>query len=254
MADEARGIDISSYQEPPYQAKPIDWDLVKTANLDFVFVKVSEGNGYKANYQNIWEGAKRAGLLRSGYHYLHGEVNGHLQADYFMSHAQRGELPPAIDFEDANTLRTTAITGAAMMENLRVCLAEIENMWAIRPIIYTGFWFLWECFQESPTYDARWMAKYPLWIANYTYDPKIAPAKPSWWDWDFYQFSNQGSIPGIGGRVDLDIFKGTRASLLAYAGVSPTTVPTMPTEFVAQHAMMWSDYLERKGITGKDGV
>lgn len=76
MAEQARGIDISSYQDPPYTKLPIDWGQVATAGLDFAFVKVSEGTGYRAEYKSQWDGAGSIGLLRSGYHYLHGEVGG----------------------------------------------------------------------------------------------------------------------------------------------------------------------------------
>jgi lysozyme len=213
----ATGIDVSAWNNVT------DWQAVKTdpQNLTFVFIKSSEGMGYKANYKPQWDGAGSIGLLRSCYHYHHGEVNGAAQADYFMAWATKGELPPVIDFEDADTLRTSEISGAAMFENLRVCAKRIESVWKIKPILYSGFWFIWQCMQESPEYDARWMAEYPLWIAHYTGNPDVDPSRPSWWPWKFYQYTSSGAVKGIAGRVDLNVYNGTLEELRAWVGILP---------------------------------
>jgi lysozyme len=205
----AAGVDLSA------------WNLVQSwaevqadpQKFVFCFIKTSEGNGYKADYQSQWNGAGSIGLLRSCYHYHHGEVGGAAQADYFMSWATKGELPPAVDFEDVDTLMLTEVTGAAILENLRACLKRIEAVWKVKPIIYTGYWFLWKCLQESLDYDAHWMTDYPIWIASYTGSPDIAPSMPPWMDWTFYQFTSSGSVKGIVGRVDLDVFDGTAEDL-----------------------------------------
>lgn len=218
----AYGIDISAWNNVT------DWQAVKSdpQNIKFCFIKSSEGAGYRADYKSQWDGAGSIGLLRANYHYHHGEVNGAYQADYFMAWATKGELPPVIDFEDADTLRTAEITGAAMLENLRSCLKRIETVWKIKPIIYTGYWFLWACLQESPEYDARWMAEYPIWIASYTGSPDIYPSMPSWMKYKFYQYTSSGAVKGIVGRVDMNVYAGTIEELRAWVGITEPGVLT----------------------------
>jgi lysozyme len=218
LTTRATGIDISSYQGAP------DWNKVKTANLSFCFIKSSEGNGYRANYLPQWEGAGSIGLLRSCYHYHIGVVPGNTQADYFMDYATQGELPPVIDFEDSAGIKS-GISGAQMFRNLQTYLKRIEAYWHVKPIIYTGYWFIWMCQQSSPDYNYQWMTEYPLWIANYTQDPTGEPYRPDGWPWKFYQYSSKGAVPGIEGRVDMDVYNGTVDELRAWAGVGEIKPP-----------------------------
>ncbi len=238
------GIDISGYQGV------VDWTQVKAdpQRVGFAFIKASEGTGgTQPTYKAQWDGAGQVGILRSAYHYHHGEYNGTAQADWFMGQAQKGELPPAVDFEDGETLMTTAITGAAMLENLRACLERIYAVWGVKAIVYTGYWFLFACFNESPAYDARWLANYPLWIAHWTnYGADVTagqPSKPSWWPWRFWQYSSSGAVDGIKGRCDINLYNGTLDELRAWAGLEPAPVGLTLAEKVeklwAGHPELW---------------
>lgn len=233
----AKGADISAWQGTP------NWDVVATAGLSFIMIKVTEGTGYLAKYQQQWEGAKRAGLLRSPYMFHRYKAGGIAQADFFMKNAQKGELPPMVDFEDIEALRLPEVTGAQILEDVRKTLERIESVWETLPILYTGDWFLTECLAESPTYNARWLTKYPLFIASYKYDPNIAPKCPAWWPWKFYQYSNVGKVPGVSGNVDLDVFNGTVDDLYAYAGIEKCA----PTD-AQKLAILWNDYIARGGV------
>jgi lysozyme len=49
---------------------------------------------------------------------------------------------------------------------------------------------------------------YPYWIAHYYVDSVRYDG-----DWKFWQHTDYGTIPGIDGRVDLNVFNGSVSSL-----------------------------------------
>lgn len=62
---EVRGIDISAHNGP------IDFERIRNEGIDFVFMKASEGSGFKDvaffdNYRN----ARKAGLKVGAYHFF----------------------------------------------------------------------------------------------------------------------------------------------------------------------------------------
>lgn len=233
---QAKGIDLSAWNQVA------DWTQVGKAGLSFAFIKATEGNGYKADYKAHWDGAGSVGLLRSNYHFFRGAVSGTLQADYFLKRATKGELPPVVDFEDGEGLALSSVTGQVMLDNLRACLERIESAWNCLPIIYTGNWYLEMCFAESRSYNPRWLTKYPLWIAHYTNNPDVPPARPAWWDWTFYQYSSSGSVPGIVGRVDQNVFRGTVEELRSWAGIeSPGLTDRQKLD------ILWAEHQARLG-------
>jgi hypothetical protein len=77
------------------------------------------------------------------------------------------------------------------------------------PMIYTGAYF-WDGFVGSHDF-----AGLPLVIAWYgTHCPGVPNA---WRSWKFHQYSGSGSVAGVNGAVDLDVFNGSLAELQAFA-------------------------------------
>lgn len=61
---------------------------------------------------------------------------------------------------------------------------------------------------ENRLQDVR-LAKFPLWLANWQYTPNERPPCPSpWATYQFVQYSDRASVPGIPGLVDADIYAG----------------------------------------------
>lgn len=57
--------------------------------------------------------------------------------------------------------------------------------------------------------------RYPLWVAEYGVS---SPKLPSGWTgWTFWQYSETGTVAGVSGAVDLDVFSGSLADLQALA-------------------------------------
>ena len=57
----------------------------------------------------------------------------------------------------------------------------------------------------SSTHDL-WLA---WWKGTGTTDPPVPEDTPNWDPWQFWQYSATGSVAGISGNVDLDVFDGT---------------------------------------------
>jgi lysozyme len=49
----------------------------------------------------------------------------------------------------------------------------------------------------------------PLWVCAFSNPPINA-------DWDFWQFSHSGSVKGVDGKVDLDVFYGSHEEWYDY--------------------------------------
>lgn len=200
------GIDISHYQSR------IDWNTVADQDINFAFIKATEGEGYKDSLFCLnWEETKRVGISRGAYHFFRPTLNPRTQAMNFRDNVilKPGDLPPVLDVE--------VIDGASKAEiiaGMKTWLFMTELHYGIRPIIYTNLKFYYK-------YLAGHFDQYPIWIARYQgfSEPKLAAGK----EWDFWQYGNKGRIPGIKGDVDFNVFRGDLYELEAMT-LAPRTV------------------------------
>ena len=198
------GIDVSHWQNT------INWPSVAAAGKKFAFIKASEDTDFVDNmYQTNRAQAKAAGLYVGAYHFAQPSTvvgNGAAQADHFLDTATpaSGELFPVLDLERSNGLGTTP-----MITWVREYLGRIYERTGVRAIIYCSpnFW-------RNYMGDTTWFAQNGyevLWIAHWTTAP--APSLPAggWGGngWTFWQYTSDGSVPGITGRVDLNRYNGT---------------------------------------------
>jgi GH25 family lysozyme M1 (1,4-beta-N-acetylmuramidase) len=200
------GIDVSKFQGD------IDWQQVKASGIEYAFIRVSDGLNFPDNkFQQNWDGSKQAGVLRGAYQFFRPTQDPIAQADMFlaaMGELEPGDLPPVIDVEDDD-----GASPATIATNVGLWLDRVESATGRQPIIYTGKFF-WNDFVQTNEF-----AEYPLWIAQY--GPVCPDLPTAWTDWLFFQTSASGSIPGIVGDVDTDLFNGSLADLLAYANATP---------------------------------
>jgi len=189
------GIDVSHHQVE------INWDTVATQKIDFAFIKATEGREFKDNcFTQNWEELKRVNIKRGAYHFFHPNLSAEEQANNFIKSVTMdfGDLPPVLDFEVTNDLGKKEI-----ITQLQTWLDLVENHYKIRPIIYTNqklyFQYLLNEFQS-----------YPIWMARYnTVEPILLSQK----EWNFWQYGNKGSVKGIDGFVDLNVFHGNLIEL-----------------------------------------
>jgi len=194
------GIDVSRYQQK------IDWATVAASGIQFCFVKATEGaRDVDAFFQSHWEGAATAGLIRGAYHFVRPQIPVSVQADLFagtLGQLGPGDLPPALDLEGtAGWVDIPPVNRAPLALNM---LQAVEARLNATPIVYMSPWFATEMLRSTPA-----LARFPIWIAQYT--PAQSPAIPKPWNtWTFWQHSQSGRVPGIpSGAVDLDRFQGS---------------------------------------------
>jgi lysozyme len=183
------GIDVSHFQGD------IDWTRVKAAGVQFAFIKATDGlTGIDPKLSANMTGAANAGIPFGLYHFYRPGTSrdGERQAFHFLSSVlPRPKLPSVLDLELAPII----------LSDVEDWLTAVAAATGVQPIVYGSPSFLTEhCKDWAGT------GTYPLWVAEYT--TRRAPSTGPWKNWDFWQFSNTGSVDGISGPVDLDWFNG----------------------------------------------
>lgn len=193
------GIDVSHHQGD------IDWEILSRAEIggepvSFAFIKATEGKSLlDENFNENFYEAREYGFIRGAYHFFTPSVSGREQAAYFIKqvHLEEGDLPPVLDIEQTGGLTTVQVRREAL-----TWLRTVEANFGVRPIIYTYYKFK-EQYLNTPEFD-----RYPYWIAHY-YVKDLQYKGP----WKFWQHTDCGRLPGIKGRVDLNIYNGSMYDL-----------------------------------------
>lgn len=192
------GIDVSLYQGR------INWDKLgkinKTLPVKFVIMRATMGAlGEDKEFPRNWKAVKKKKIVRGAYHYYNPNVNSTLQAENFILTAdlESGDLPPILDIEKVSTIQNME----ALRRGIRNWLERVEKHYGVKPILYTG-----SSFYNS--YLDGHFDEYPLWVANYR-----RVHNPIREDWVFWQFTEKGTINGIRGFVDMDVFYGDKGDL-----------------------------------------
>ena len=208
VAGTLEGIDVSHWQGP------ITWSLVAGAGKKFAILKATDGQVTSGvmytdpTYATNHSQAKAAGLWTGAYHFARPgpEANdAKLEADHFAAVVNLGvgDLIPALDLEDSGGLSV-----AALQAWVTTFVGEVTLKVGVRPMIYTS-----PAFWKKYMGDSRALADAgykTLWVAHWGVTSPAVPAA-NWGGrgWTFWQYTSDGSVPGIAGRVDLDRFNGT---------------------------------------------
>jgi GH25 family lysozyme M1 (1,4-beta-N-acetylmuramidase)/LysM repeat protein len=209
------GIDVS------YWDSGIDWPKVRATGQRFVFIKATEADNYSdPTFDDNWVGAKSAGLLRGAYHFYRCNVDPKKQADHFIEYVKtmndNGELPPVLDLEINDGVGKDKI-----VSKVKLWLDRVEAAFGMKPIIYSGQFFLQDFLSETGGGPPAWAKDYPLWLAQYPnqYAPGMQPVLPrGWFKWTIWQYSDKGRVNGINTKADMDLFNGTLEELYKLAG------------------------------------
>ena len=197
------GFDVSEYQGT------IEWEEVKTVedtfSLSFVFIRATAGkNHVDKKFATNWKQAKENGFIRGAYHYYRPNENSIKQAEHFIKVVQleKGDFPPVLDIEDVP--KTQSID--SLKVGLKRWLKKVEDYYKVKPIIYSSERYYKDFLKDD-------FKDYPFWIANYNFFVETIHD-----DWLFWQFTERGTIPGINGLVDLNIYNGTKKMMGYYSG------------------------------------
>ncbi len=203
------GCDISHWQ-----GKRIDFDKMKSAGAEFVFIKATDfkvRGGVDENFYHNVENAKEAELLVGAYHWWLSDSKFGVTEQAALFHSVVGDLcdlPPVLDVEVGGNPKEL------WTARLFAMIYQVEDYFNRVPIIYTsnGIW-------KNNAINYEWAKDYPLWLAQYKVSVPSVPAP--WINWNFWQYtaSGNGEQFGInkyeGKVVDLNLFNGSLKDLKA---------------------------------------
>ena len=185
------GIDVSRYQDV------IDWANVKASGVEFAIIKAggSDSGRYKDKYfETNYANAKAVGL-KVGCYFIHGKgfmtaQAGIADAQYFVSllSGKTFDYPCFSDLEIPTTQTRNGNTDAV------IAFCDYVRNSGFQTGIYasdiSGF---------KDRLDISRLDGYDKWVARYGSSPSYVT------DYQIWQYSSSGSVPGIKGRVDMDI-------------------------------------------------
>ena len=220
-----KGIDVSEYQ------KWIDWDSVKASGIEFAMIRVGyrgwgSGTIIEDKYfeRNIRE-AKRVGI-KVGVYFYSGAINTSeaIEEAQFVINKVRNyslDYPIAFDFEDfENTESRYYKLDKNQRTDISIAFLEMVKRHGYTPMMYGNPNY----FNNERYFDtSRIVTQYKVWLAHYYWADSarnqysdfvnfLASGKKTGYSYegkqgtiDMWQFSSEGIISGINGRVDLNI-------------------------------------------------
>ena len=193
------GVDVSEHQGW------IDWGKVRNDGYEFAIIRVGyRGYGQEGRvclddqfYTNI-ENAQKAGMDVGVYFFAQAinEEEAKAEAQFVLEHIKGYKLQLPVVYDPESILddeaRTDNVSGEQFTRNTEVFCRMIEEA-GYEPMIYSNM--LWEAYE----FDLERLEQYPIWYADY----EPLPQTP--YHFDFWQYTNAGSVDGITGRTDLNI-------------------------------------------------
>ncbi|WP_080934369.1 glycoside hydrolase family 25 protein [Xanthomonas albilineans] len=199
----SKGIDIS------HKDGNIDFEKVADADVNYVFMKATEGGTYQDPNYGLYRGDALSAKLRLGtYHYFRGlSSTPEEQRDNIVSTLSKNDFDASCEHFaiDVELTGNENATPELMADNLYALLQLLENeaiLGGKKPLIYCAARF-WD---EHVAGDKHDFSQYPLWVASWDVDQ---PRIPKVWSdagktWSIWQYTSKGNVPGISGDVDLD--------------------------------------------------
>ncbi len=192
------GIDISEHQGI------VDWEQVKNAGIDFAMIRIGYrtygsglitiDNSYGANI----EGALNAGLDVGVYFFSQAtntdeaieEADALLDAIYGYDITYPVVFDWELIFDDH--ARTDEV-GVEMLADCCVAFCERVKSAGYKPMIYQN------ASTATHKLDLPRVKDYDFWLAEYSTKPSF------YYEYDIWQYSNSGTVPGVEGLCDLNI-------------------------------------------------
>ena len=204
---EVKGVDVSEYQGE------VDWDKIKEQNIDFAFIKATEGSKGKDNsFDKNYEKLKNMDMLLGLYHFFSFESLGEEQADNYIKVVGNIEndenlMLPIIDIEYYSYYKKAKPNKEWVTKELQKMLDKLEKTYRVKPIIYTTM----EFYQE---YIEGEFLEYDIWIRNILTKPDLENR-----EWKFWQYTGRGKLEGYNGEekyIDLNVFNGSKEDFVNY--------------------------------------
>lgn len=213
------GIDVSRWQGD------IDWNKARRAGVTFAFMKATEGGDVAdPKFIEHRNAAQRAGVATGAYHFYYFCRPADEQARWFIKHVPRDAdaLPHVLDMEWNHHSRTCTLRPSPekVRREAHRFLDMLEAHCGQRPIVYTTPDF----YKDTGIWR---LGRTDFWLRSVAGHPdEVYPGS----DWTFWQYSGTGLVPGIEGKVDLNLFKGTPEEWRAWRRpvITPPPAPPVP--------------------------
>lgn len=195
------GIDVSKYN------KDIDWARVKASGIDFAIIRA----GYRGSSSGVLvedpyfrqnlAGAKAAGVGIGVYFFTQAittdEAREEAEAVASLVNASDLVLPVFLDVESSGNVnggRADPLDVTTRTEIVRVFCESAESLGYRAGVYANKTWMNKRLDMSALTPYTKWLAQYRA--AGPTYDG----------DYSIWQYTSSGTVDGIAGRVDMDIY------------------------------------------------
>ena len=193
-----KGIDVSEWNGE------IDWQQVKDSGVEFVIVRVGGrgtegGNLYDDEMaQTYYEEATAAGLKVGAYIFAQSiTVEEAIEEAEFVLDVVKDwdvQMPLVYDWEYVDETARTADTDSRTLTDMAKAFCDTIQNAGYTPMIYFGR------SQSKDLLILEELVDYPFWLAMYStimdYPYKI----------DMWQYTETGTVPGIDGNVDMNLW------------------------------------------------
>ncbi len=190
-----QGIDVSHHQGP------IRWPEVAKGGIAFAYIKATEGTDFKdRRFVENWVSSAKSGVGRGAYHFFTLCRPGSEQARNFIVTVPKDAtaLPPAIDLEFGGNCKVRPEI-ADVKTSLTAFVAQLQAAYKKAPVFYVTHEF-YVAYRDALPDHAN------LWVRSIAWRPSFGGSA-----WTFWQYHNRGSLEGIDGPVDRNVFNGTAA-------------------------------------------
>ncbi len=202
---EVRGVDVSHYQGN------IDWKILADEDIDFAFIKATEGSGHvDTRFYENWAAADDTDLKVGAYHFFSFDSPAETQAQLYIETVGdlSGRLIPVVDIEFYGDKFSNPPKEEELVAELKTLLSLLEAEYGVKPMVYTTYTFYYKYLNGE-------LDGYPLWIRNIYFSPNVDMRGK----WTFWQYTDQAMLNGYSGaeeHIDLNVFYGNLDKLDEY--------------------------------------
>ncbi len=191
------GVDVSAYQTE------IDWQAVKDAGVEFAMIRVGY-RGYSTGKLDLddcflshIQGALDAGLDVGVYFFSQALTpeEAEEEANYVLTWIEGYDItyPVVFDWEEVDTEARTDEMNMLMLTSCAQRFCQVIEQAGYEAGVY---------FNQAYGYQQLNLVSlkdHTFWLAEYSQAPTF------YYDFELWQYTNEGTVPGIDGPVDLNI-------------------------------------------------
>ncbi|MBO4813212.1 glycoside hydrolase family 25 [Candidatus Saccharibacteria bacterium] len=189
-----KGVDISSYQGD------VNMKSLSNQGVRFAYIKATEGSSHvDERFEANWKNVEQTDIKSGAYHFFSFKSSGEDQAENYISTVGdlKGRLIPAVDVEMHEGDESEAPDKDALVRQLKIFMAVLEDEYKTKPMIYAQKDFYDKYLKED-------FSGYPVWARNVYFPVYIEFGG----DWTIWQYKDRGELEGYSGDekyIDLDI-------------------------------------------------